>query len=81
MQNEQILLNEADSDDITIWVVFEDLPEFPNQYIAKRLRLDVDTGEFVVGNTLNDVRAKLPPGLIRIERSKHDLPQVRESWI
>jgi hypothetical protein len=41
----------------------------------------VATGDFVVGDTMNDVRAKLPPGLMRLERSAHDHPQVRESWI
>ncbi|CAN5475240.1 hypothetical protein BH11PSE11_BH11PSE11_21210 [soil metagenome] len=82
MKNEQIELNAKDTDDdLSMWVVYEDTPEFPNQYVARRYLLEVDTGDYVLGDTLNDVRAKLPPGLMRIERSVHDVPQIRESWI
>ena len=68
-------------DDLSMWIVYEDTPEFPNQYVARRYVLDVQTEDYVVGDTLNDVRAELPPGLMRLERSVHDHPQVRESWI
>ena len=82
MKGEQIHLNNTDQDDdLSMWIVYEDTPEFPNQYVARRYLLDVETDDYVVGDTLNDVRAKLPPGLMRIERSAKDHPQVRESWI
>lgn len=70
-----------DDDDMSTWVVFEEPPDFPNQYVARRYRAYVDTGEYVSGSTLIEVRAKLPPGLMRLERSAHDDPIVRESWI
>nr|WP_217346021.1 hypothetical protein [Noviherbaspirillum sp. L7-7A]MBV0880383.1 hypothetical protein [Noviherbaspirillum sp. L7-7A] len=70
-----------DDDDTSMWIVYEEPPAFPNQYVARRYRSYVETGEFVVGDTLNDVRAKLPPGLMRLERSSQDDPMVRESWI
>nr|WP_314623244.1 hypothetical protein [uncultured Noviherbaspirillum sp.] len=70
-----------DDDDTSMWIVFEEPPAFPNQYVARLYRSYVDTGEYVVGNTLNEVRAKLPSGLMRMERSSHDDPLVRESWI
>jgi len=68
-------------DDTSVWIVFEEPPSFPNQYVARLYRSYIDTGEYVVGNTLNEVRAKLPSGLMRMERSSHDDPLVRESWI
>jgi len=68
-------------DDTSIWVIYEEPPAFPNQYVARCYRSYVETGEYVVGDTLTDVRAKLPPGLMRLERSSHDDPMVRESWI
>jgi hypothetical protein len=80
MPDNKAPLSDDDSDDISMWVVYEDMPEFPNQYVARRQRLDIDTGEYVLGNSLKEVRAKLPAGLIRVERSEHDLPQIRESW-
>ena len=70
-----------DDDDTSMWIVYEEPPAFPNQYVARRYRSYVETGEYVVGDTLSDVRAKLPPGLMRLERSSQDEPMVRESWI
>jgi hypothetical protein len=70
-----------DDDDLSMWVVFEEPPDFPNQYVARCYRNYAETGEFVVADTLVDVRAKLPPGLMKLERSAKDDPIVRESWI
>jgi hypothetical protein len=71
----------ADTDDDSIWVVYEAPPDFPDQYVARRLHMNRTTADFVVGNTLIDVRSKLPKGLFRIERSDRDDPMIRESWI
>ena len=70
-----------DDDDTSVWIVYEEPPGFPNQYVARLYRSYVDTGEYVTGATLNEVRSKLPRGLMRMERSSHDDPLVRESWI
>jgi hypothetical protein len=71
----------GDDDDTSIWIVYEEPPSFPNQYVARLYRSYVDTGEYVTGATLKEVRARLPPGLMRMERSSQDDPLVRESWI
>jgi hypothetical protein len=71
----------TDDDDSSIWVVYESPPDFPDQYVARRIQLNHPTPDFVVGNTLIDVRSKLPKGLFKIERSDRDDPQIRESWI
>ncbi|HVK56379.1 MAG TPA: hypothetical protein VM532_15300 [Burkholderiales bacterium] len=78
------MANQNDStsdDDSTIWVVYESPPDFPDVYVARRFQLNKLTSEFVVGNTLVEVRSKLPKGLFRLERSDRDDPMVRESWI
>jgi hypothetical protein len=71
----------AGDDDDSMWVVYEAPADFPDQYVARRLHLNRLTGDYVVGNTLIEVRSKLPPGLFRIERSERDDPQIRETWI
>lgn len=70
-----------DNDDDSIWVVYEAPPDYPDKYVARRLHLNRPTGDVVVGDTLIDVRSKLPKGLFRLERSDRDDPLVRESWI
>jgi len=71
----------TNDDDGSIWVVYESPQDFPDQYVARRLHLCRPTTDFVVGDTLLEVRAKLPKGLFRIKRSDLDDPRVRESWI
>jgi hypothetical protein len=71
----------AMDDDDSVWIVYESPPDFPDKYVARRLQLSRPTSDFVVGDTLIDVRSKLPKGLFRIERSAQDDPLVRESWI
>ena len=68
-------------DDDSIWVVYESPPDFPDQYVARRLHMNKSTKDYVVGNTLVDLRKKLPKGLFKIERSERDDPMIRESWI
>ena len=68
-------------DDDSIWVVYESPQDFPDQYVARRLHLCRPTTDFIVGDTLVEVRAKLPKGLFRIKRSALDDPRIRESWI
>ena len=71
----------GDDDDTSMWIVYEEPPSFPNLYVARLYRSYVDTGEYVTGATLNEVRSRLPTGLMRMERSSQDDPLVRESWI
>lgn len=78
------MTNQHDStteDDGSIWVVYEAPPDFPDKYVARRLHLGRATSDYLVGDTLIDLRSKLPKGLFRMERSDQDEPQVRESWI
>ena len=72
--------HDAEIDD-SIWVVYEAPPDFPDKYVARRLHMNRPTSDYVIGDTLNDVRSKLPAGLFRIERSDRDDPMIRESWI
>jgi hypothetical protein len=71
----------TNDDEDSIWVVYEAPEGFPDQYVARRLHLNRMTSDYVVGDTLIDVRKKLPKGLFKIERSDRDDPQIRESWI
>ncbi len=73
--------NNTGDDDDSMWVVYESPDDFPDQYVARRLHLNRLTKDYVVGNTLIEVRSKLPKGLFRIERSERDDPQIRETWI
>jgi hypothetical protein len=61
------------------WVVMRDLPNYPGAFVA-RLVTDAPTAYVLIGQTLSDVRAQLPPGLERTERQPSDPAVVVEVW-
>jgi hypothetical protein len=61
------------------WIVMQDLPEYPGAFVA-RLVTDAPTPYVLLGHTLAEIQASLPPGLVRSERQPSDPPTVVEVW-
>jgi hypothetical protein len=59
------------------WAVFWDLPAYPKRYAA-RLATSSPWPYLLLADTLDGVRAILPPGLVRSERMPADPPEVVE---
>ncbi|MET0742702.1 MAG: hypothetical protein ABWY78_04970 [Microvirga sp.] len=65
------------------WTVYE---TEDGRYRALKLRLNADgsldpTPELLTANNLDELRAKLPAGLKRIEPGAADSPDIVESWV
>lgn len=70
---------------LPIWVICNPTTsDFAGQWVA-RMHLTIPTPEptnlIVVGERLEDVRARLPEGLINIGRQPDDDPVIAEVWI
>jgi hypothetical protein len=61
------------------WIVMRDLPEYPASLVA-RLVTEAPTPYILLGHTLAEVQAQLPPGLERSGRRPSDPPEVVEVW-
>jgi hypothetical protein len=61
------------------WIVMRDLSEYPRLFVA-RLVADTPTPFAVLGQTLDELRAQLPPGLERVDRQPADPMNVVEVW-
>jgi hypothetical protein len=61
------------------WIILQDLPEYPGALVA-RLVTDAPTPYILLGHTLAEMHASLPPGLARSERQPSDQPEVVEVW-
>ncbi|MFG7180720.1 hypothetical protein ACGYQ5_14425 [Burkholderia pseudomallei] len=72
---------------LAMWVVYERPTDYPEGYIARRWTLangaglQPSTNEVFTGDSLDDVRRKLPQGLHRIHRDPRDEPQIVEVWL
>jgi hypothetical protein len=69
-----------------LYVVYHNPLDFPGKYVIRRQtagpggRITIAAEPLAVG-TLDQVRAALPPGLTRLERSPGDVPSIFEVWV
>jgi hypothetical protein len=61
------------------WVVMRDPPDYPDKIVA-RLVTDRPTPYVLIAESLAELQAQLPLGLVRVERQPADLPEVVEIW-
>lgn len=70
---------------LSMWVVYDHPRDMPDHFVARRHEVHprgpVPTGDVIKGNTLGEVRARLPPGLYRMPRDPNDEPQIVEVWM
>lgn len=66
---------------LNIWVIYDHPDDFPDQFTARRWVLDRPTDEYLFADTLDELRGKLPPGLVRLQRDPADDPKIVESWL
>lgn len=68
-----------------IWTIYDHPADFPHHFVGRAHRIEADkstpTSQFVTGDTLEEVRAQLPPGLYNLRRLAGDDPKIVESWI
>lgn len=64
-----------------IWTIYEYPIDYPDKYVARKFILDKPTQEIIIADTLEELRKKLPKGLIRLERSEYDDEKIVECWM
>lgn len=74
---------------LDIWTVYRHPTDYPDKYVARKFTVGGGgTGGIVrastdmfVEDTLEDVRALIPSGLVCLERDNRDEPHIVETWI
>lgn len=67
--------------ELRIWTIYRKPRDYPTKWVA-RLFLNTHATETVlVGDTLEQVRAALPAGLVRIPRFEEDDSVIMEVWL
>jgi hypothetical protein len=71
---------------MSIWTVYRHPADFPEHFVGRRHEVTTGgglavTADILVADTLDGVRAQLPPGLHRVVRQPGDRPSIVESWI
>jgi len=61
------------------WIVLKDQPDYPGKIVA-RLATSPLTIYVMLANTLEELHAMLPAGLVHSPREPADPPEVMEVW-
>ena len=66
---------------LVAWVVLWDLPAYPERFATRLVTSGPAPSPYLLlAETLGDLRAMLPLGLVRSERMPADPPEVVEVW-
>jgi hypothetical protein len=71
-----------------MFVIYERPRDYPDKFVVRRWLIGVvpgvptaDADWFHLADTLDGVRAQVPPHCVRLERDTDDEPQIVEVWI
>lgn len=69
---------------LDMWTIYRNPSDYPGMYVARRSRItaagvNMDAAAFT-GRTLDEVRAWVPPGLVRMPGDMLDDPCIVEAW-
>jgi len=64
---------------MAVWIVMQDQPAYPGKLIARLATMD-PTPYVMVADTLGEMRAALPPGMSRSDRTPADPAGLVELW-
>jgi hypothetical protein len=74
---------------IKLWTVYDSPDDYPGKVVAREFRIcrkdgkvvTETVGEPVIGDSVLEVRSRLPSGLARLPREPADHPSVVETWL
>ncbi|MGE3279938.1 MAG: hypothetical protein AB7H90_00980 [Alphaproteobacteria bacterium] len=71
------------ADELLIWTITWGTADFGEQFVARPFlaRANRFMHRYLLGDTLDDIRAQLPPGLIRLDPQPNDDPVIVEVWL
>lgn len=68
-------------DVLPIYTVYFDTKDYPGRYVVRLFATDKPTTWARSAETLDEVRALIPPGLVRLLRHPDDEPTIVEVWL
>lgn len=66
---------------IPLWVVYDHPRDIPQYFVARMWLTDRATEVCLTADTLDELRAKLPPNLYPMPRHVNDDPAIVEIWL
>ena len=64
-----------------LFTVYYNPDDFPGRFVVRLWDMEQSTPFAILGESLEDVRSKLPHGLHRLPRNTNDAPAIIETWL
>jgi len=64
-----------------IIAVYKNPIDYPDKYVARIFNVDRPTVIAVIGDTLHEIRLKIPRHMIKLDRATIDDPVIVETWV
>lgn len=64
-----------------MWVIYYNTSDYPDKFVARKWIGGSPTDDFLVTDTIEEARAKVPSGLVCINRYPQDDPVIVETWL
>lgn len=64
-----------------IWTIYKHPSDYPGKYVARQFLYGEPGAIFLVADTLKQIRAKIPPEMLKLPRDINDDPVIVESYI
>ena len=61
--------------------IYDHPTDYPNEFVARVWDASYPTHVIATANTLDEIRAKIPPNMTRLPSMKYDDPVIVEVWI
>lgn len=72
-------------DRVSVWTVYDHPRDYPDAWVARRSEIGfgtvTHTADMFTADTLDELRALIPPGLVCVRRSPGDDPKIVEIWL
>jgi hypothetical protein len=72
------------NNELSLYTVYENPFDYPGKFVVRRFEVftgATDPNPLIVCDTLEEVRAVLPPGLVCLPRHPDDDPVILETWL
>ena len=66
---------------IDIWVIYDNPLDVPGKFVLRHWINENPTKTMYIADTLDEIRTKVPQGLVNIGRMPEDDPKIKEVWI
>lgn len=69
--------------DLIMWVIYDKPNDFPDKFVVRphSAKLEAPMSFFMTGDSLDDIKKLLPPGLSLLPRDETDAECVVETWL